>query len=108
MTDAWRQAWVTALDALEADVEAVERMIEDEHRQQDLPAAAPTWEPKPQLGPVPADLRTRAEVILSRQLAAARASAAAMTMNRRQTAFATRVEAGSAGKSVPSYLDRAV
>jgi hypothetical protein len=31
-----------------------------------------------------------------------------MTTNRRQQAFADRVEVGKAGKSVPSYLDRAV
>jgi hypothetical protein len=107
MTEPWRQAWVAALDALEADVESVERMIGDEHRQQDL-AAATAWAPAPELGPLPVDLKKRADDILARQLAAARASAAAMTTNRRQQAFADRVEVGKAGKSVPSYLDRAV
>jgi hypothetical protein len=107
MTEPWRQAWVSALDALEADVESVERMIQEEHRQQELPAAT-TWAPPSELGPLPVDLKARADAILARQLAAARASALAMTTNRRQQAFADRVEVGKAGKSVPSYLDRAV
>jgi hypothetical protein len=107
MTEPWRQAWVTALDALEADVESIERMIEDEHRQRDLPAAKP-WEPSPELGPLPQDLKARANDILARQLAAAHASATAITTNRRQQAFAERIEVGTSGKSTPSYVDRAV
>jgi hypothetical protein len=107
VTEAWRQEWVTALDALEADVESVERMISDEHLYQDVPATTP-WAPGPELGPLPPDLRRRADDILARQLAAAKASAVAITTNRRQTAFADRIEAGSAGKAVSSYLDRAV
>ena len=105
---AWRDAWVEALDALEADVETVERMIADEHRSQDAAAASSWTPPGPQLGPLPLELRNRADDILARQLAAAKAAAAAITTNRRQTAFAARIEAGSAGKSVPSYLDLAV
>jgi hypothetical protein len=104
VADDWRQAWVTALDALEADVEAVERMIAEEHRSQELPAATP-WAPPPGVGPLPLDLRPRADGILARQLEAARAVATAMTANRRQTAFATRVEVGAQGRRVPIYID---
>jgi hypothetical protein len=107
MGDAWRQAWVSALDALEADVDVVEKMIEDEHRAQDLTSAAP-WAPPQGLGTIPLDLRPRADEILARQLAAASQAAAAITANRRQTAFAARVEVGSGGKSLPSYLDCAI
>jgi hypothetical protein len=107
MADDWRQAWIAALDELEADVEAVERMISEEHRSQELPAAAP-WTPPPGLGPVPLDLRPRADFILTRQLAAARAAALAITANRRQTAFAARVEVGTPGKGIPTYIDCAV
>jgi hypothetical protein len=107
MADSWRQAWVTALDALEADVAAVEQMIQDEHRRRDLPIATP-WNPPAGLGPLPLDLRPRADSILARQLEAARAAALAITANRRQTAFAARVEVGTAGKSVPSYVDYAM
>jgi hypothetical protein len=107
MGDTWRQAWVSALDALEADVEVVEKMIEDEHRSQDSTPATP-WAPPTGLGTIPLDLRPRADEILARQLAAARAASAAITANRRQTAFAARVEVGSGGKSLPSYLDCAM
>jgi len=104
MTDDWRSAWVRALDELEADVEAVERMIMEEHRSQDLPVTSP-WRPAPGLGSLPLDLRPRADSILSRQLAAAKAAALAITANRRQTAFAAKVEVGTAGKAIPSYVD---
>jgi hypothetical protein len=107
MADAWRHAWIAALDELEADVEAVERMITEEHRSQELPAATP-WAPPPGLGPLPLDLRPRADCILARQLAAAQAAAMAITANRRQTAFAARVEVGTPGKGVPSYIDCAM
>jgi hypothetical protein len=107
MAEDWRDVWIAALDELEADVEAVERMIRDEHRNQELLASGP-WMPPPGLGPIPTDLRPRADIILTRQLEAARAAALAITANRRQTAFASRVEVGTAGKSVPSYLDCAL
>jgi hypothetical protein len=104
MADDWRHAWIDALDAMEADVEAVEQMICDEHRRRDLPAAV-TWEPPVGLAPLPVDLRSRAELILARQLEVARALSTAITANRRQTAFAARIEVGTQGKAVPSYVD---
>jgi len=107
MTHAWRDAWVAALDALEADVEAVEKMIADEHRLQELPLATP-WAPPQGLGPLPLELRPRADIIMTRQLAAALAVATAITANRQQTRFAARVEVGTAGKQIPSYVDRAM
>jgi hypothetical protein len=107
MVGDWRQAWITALDALEADVEAVENMIRDEHRRRDLPMATP-WEPPAGLGPLPLDLRSRADCILTRQLEAAHALSLAITANRRQTAFASRVEVGTPGKAIPSYVDYAM
>ena len=107
MADEWRSVWISALDELEADVEAVERMISEEHRSRELPAADP-WSPPPGIGPIPLDLRPRADFILTRQLEAAKAAATAIVANRRQTAFASRVEVGTAGKGVPSYIDCAI
>jgi hypothetical protein len=107
MSGDWRSTWVEALDELEADVEVIEEMIRDEHRIQELPAATP-WEPPPGIGALPLDLRPRADDILTRQLEAARAAALAITANRRQTAFASRVEVGTSGKGVPSYIDCAM
>jgi hypothetical protein len=107
MSGDWRNEWVAALDALEADVDAIERMIEEEHRSQELPLATP-WSPPAGLGPLPLELRPRADHILSRQIAAAQAVAMAITTNRRQTAFAARVEVGTVGKMPPSYVDYAM
>ena len=107
MADEWRRAWVDALDALEADVDAVEQMITDEHRRRDLPAAIP-WEPPVGLAALPPELRPRADLILARQLEAAQALSLAITANRQQKAFAARVEVGTPGKAVPSYLDCAM
>ena len=103
----WRSAWVEALDALEADVDAVEQMIKDEHRRKDLPAAI-AWEPPTGMASIPQELRPRADVILARQLQAAQALSLAMTTNRRQTAFAARIEVGTPGKAIPSYVDCAM
>ncbi|AGZ46337.1 hypothetical protein [Actinoplanes friuliensis] len=107
MADEWRAAWITALDELEADVDAVERMITQEHRNQELAEATP-WAPPEGIGPIPLDLRPRADYILTRQLEVAQAAAIAMTANRRQTAFAARVEVGTAGKGIPTYIDCAM
>jgi hypothetical protein len=100
----WREEWVAALDALEADVETVERLIADEHRAQALPAADP-WSPPAGLSALPLDLKPRADRILARQIAAAQAVSMAIIGNRRQTAFAAKIEVGTAGKAIPSYLD---
>jgi hypothetical protein len=107
VADSWRQAWVEALDALEADVETVEWMIQEEHRNRDLPPAT-NWAPPTGLGPIPLDLRPRADDILARQIAAALAASTAMTANRKQNAFASRVEVGTGGKAMPSYVDCAM
>jgi hypothetical protein len=104
MADSWRQTWIEALDAMEADVDIVEQMIKDEHDRRDLPPAM-SWEPPAGLGRIPVELRPRADVILARQLEVAQALSMALTANRRQTAFAERVEAGAPGKAVPSYVD---
>jgi hypothetical protein len=47
-------------------------------------------------------------VILTRQLAAARELSTAMGTNRRQAAFAAKVETGRGGKATPSYVDCAI
>ena len=44
----------------------------------------------------------------ARREAAAQALASAITVNRRQAAFASRVEAGDTGKATPSYVDCAM
>lgn len=104
----WRDAWVAALDELEADVGVVEAALEDEHRRRDLPSAESHWTVPTGLNPLPAELRPRADAILARQLAAARDLATAMSTNRRQAAAAARIEVGDPGKTPPNYVDFAL
>jgi hypothetical protein len=97
---------VTALDELEADVDQVELLLANDHRVRDLPPADP-WSPPDGLGPLPLDLRPRADAILSRQIAATQALALMMATNRRQSEMATRIEAGDEPRR-PAYLDCAI
>ena len=103
----WRSAWVAALDALDADVAAVEQMLVQEHRIRDLPHADP-WSPPAGMGPLPLDLRPRADAILNRQASAAQQLILAIASNRRQAAFVAKVEVGDSGKAPPTYVDRAM
>lgn len=103
----FRAAWKAALDELEADVDQVEAMLADDHMRRDHPVTNP-WSPPQGLGPLPLDLRPRADGILTRQLAAARDLALALGTNRKQAAFAARIETGSAGAARPSYIDAAI
>jgi hypothetical protein len=105
--DKWRDAWVAALDALDADVGRVEQLLADGQRVRDLPITDP-WSPPPGLGPLPLDLCPRADAILARQLNATRELAVAIAANRRQALFASKVESGGYGKAPPTYVDRAM
>ncbi|BFU42127.1 hypothetical protein [Krasilnikovia sp. MM14-A1004] len=106
MTENWRGAWTAALDELEMDVSATEAMLAEEHRHAETPPAS-GWHPPPGLGPLPLDLRPRADEILTRQLAAAHEIARRLTANRQQTAVTARIETGEAVKR-PVYLDCAM
>ena len=104
----WHGAWVAALDALEADVAQIEAMLTEEHRLRDAPVVDP-WTPPEGLGPLPLDLRPRADAILTRQIAAAGAIVAAIAGNRRQAQLAGRIEAGrQALPTRPAYVDCAM
>jgi len=58
-------------------------------------------------GPLPLDLRPRADEILNRQLAAAEALTVALAANHRQAEMLARVEAGASPRR-PSYADCAL
>ncbi|MBG0818567.1 hypothetical protein [Planomonospora sp. ID82291] len=103
-TGEWRTAWAAALDSLEMDVAATEAMLSGDHRAREIAPADP-WSPPEGLGPLPLDLRPRADAILARQLAAAQALALAMVGNRRQAAMVARVESGSDGAARPVYIN---
>jgi len=102
----WRAEWTEALDALELDVERAEAMLTEEHRNADEPAADP-WRPPAHIGPLPLDLRPRADEILARQIAAAEAIASRLASNRQQSAVVARMETGESVKR-PVYLDCAM
>jgi hypothetical protein len=103
----WQQAWTAALDVLEADVTEVESMLTAEHRQRDTPITN-AWRPPVGLGPLPLDLRPRADAILNRQIVAATAVTRAIAMNRKQATVAARIEAGQQGAPRPAYVDCAM
>lgn len=102
----WHQVWCQVLDELELDVAGVEAMLAEERRLREQPLPDP-WSPPPGIGPLPLDLRPRADAILQRQFAAAQAIAHALATNRQQSAMLARVETGQpTGR--PAYLDCAL
>jgi hypothetical protein len=106
-TAGWVNAWTAALDALDADVAAVEALLVSDHGQRDHPVVDP-WSPPEGLGPLPIDLRPRADAVFQRQLAAARAITLALATNRRQANAVARIESGGQGAPVPAYVDCAM
>jgi hypothetical protein len=103
----WRAEWVAALDALEADVEAIEALIMDDHQLREHPLADP-WTPPVGLGPLPLDLTPRADAILARQLSATKVLVTTIAVNRRQAAVMSRIEVGHQGTPRPAYVDQAL
>jgi hypothetical protein len=103
MTD-WQHAWATVLDELELDVTRTEALLADVQRERDLPISDP-WTPPAGLGPLPLDLRPRADSLLARQFAAVAAVACALATTRRQAAVAGLLEAGQ-DVLRPSYVDQ--
>jgi hypothetical protein len=105
MTPEWRKEWEAALDALEIDVSAAETLLADDQRMRERPVSDP-WHPPAGLGPLPLDLRPRADAILTRQLAVAEAIASALVTNRRQAALLGKMK--SAPQARPAYVDCAM
>jgi hypothetical protein len=103
--DEWRRQWVAALDGLELDVFTTAALLNDEHRARELPAPEP-WRPPAGLGPLPADLRPRADAILGRQIAVAEALTRTLSTNRRQAALTARLQSNSSAPG-PAFIDTA-
>jgi hypothetical protein len=103
----WRSAWIQALDELEADLYEVEERLRTDQFMRDTPPADP-WSPPEGMGPLPLDLRPRADRVLARQIAVAGAIATAIASNRRQAAMANRIELFDSGATRPAYLDQAI
>jgi hypothetical protein len=107
VSGAWREAWTAALDELEADVSHIEALLDEDHRVRDHPLSDP-WTPPEGIGPLPLELRPRADAILARQIAAATAVTAALATNRRQATLAARIETGGQPAPRPAYVDCAM
>jgi hypothetical protein len=99
----WTQAWVAALDRLELDVDATERMLtglpvsvaeSQEHR----------WTAPTGIGPLPASLNERAMQINARQIEVARRVALALGATRREADLAHRLSQ-STNDAPPVYVD---
>jgi hypothetical protein len=110
--DAFRAAWVSALDALELDVEHAEALLRSAAGAPadgpDEPAPAPGgWTVPVVHGPLPDDLAARAAAVLERQLRAGEELARAMSGNRRHAALAARLDSGGR-RERPVFLDRAL
>ena len=102
----WQGAWAAALDRLESDVASAEALLVEEHLLRELPLTNP-WRPPAGLGPLPVDLRPRADQVLARQLAVAERLAAVMTGTARQAAVITRIDNGHEAPR-PNYVDCAM
>ncbi|HET9143751.1 hypothetical protein [Actinophytocola sp.] len=102
----WQGAWAAALDRLESDVASAEALLAEDHLLRELPPAAP-WQPPAGIGPLPVDLRPRADQVLARQLAVAERLAAVMTGTARQVAVLGRIDRGQEAPR-PNYVDCAM
>ncbi len=103
----WRNAWVAALDELDLSIEQAEALLVSDHEAREYRVPDP-WQPPQGLGPLPLDLKPRADAILARQLATSRALAQAMVVNRQQSALLSRVDQTRRGVPRPAYIDCAM
>ncbi len=106
----WEAAWACALDTMQIDVEAAERLLGALHADQDLPQAdevlAARWTPPGGLGPVPRPLVERATALVRRQQELALRLVEATHVNRRHARAA--VSLREQAPAVPVYLDVAL
>ena len=104
----WVGAWTAALDGLELDVARAEALLaRDEPAVESAWAAAAAttgWTPPELPGPLPAQLRRRAESILTRQIGVSHELTRAMADSRRHRRLAERLEPGPDAR-VPVFLD---
>ncbi|MHB1064515.1 MAG: hypothetical protein ACYC1Z_08535 [Georgenia sp.] len=98
--DPFHDRWVAVLTELELSVDDAEASL----RANQPPPARP-WAPPSGLGPMPAALRTRAELLVSRQTEVARQITEAASMGRRQARAMRSMRA--MGPAVPVYVDTA-
>ncbi|GAA2976599.1 hypothetical protein [Actinokineospora diospyrosa] len=104
---AWNLAWATALDRLESDVASAEALLTEEHMLRELPKFDP-WTPPAGLGPLPLDMRPRADAVLRRQLEVATKLAAAMSGAAMHSLVVGKMVEDRRDPARPSYVDVAM
>ena len=105
--DHWREAWTSALSAVELDVDAAEELIHRLHRGEDAPDTPVTgeWVAPALLGPVPAEFADRARLLAQRQLDVSERLVAALTYTRAQRRVLQRLEQPA---PPPVFIDTAL
>lgn len=104
----WHEAWSIALEALELDVVEAERLLALGRPAADaneLMTGVAAWSPPRLAGPLPVELRARAEAILARQLRVADDLVRAMGSNRREVQVARKMNSGSVDRTRPVFVD---
>lgn len=104
MDDAWRAAWVAALDELELTLEDTERLLRGHHPGE---AEVPRWTPPTIPSPMPADLLPRVEELVARQRDVVAATLQAMAGAKQQLDLVDRVARLHAARHAdrPVYVD---
>lgn len=89
------------------DVQAAEALLATDHLVRELPLPDP-WSPLAGMGPLPLDLRPRADAILTRQIAAGEAISRALVGNRRQANLLGQLDTDRRPPRRPAYIDCAM
>ncbi|WP_432486127.1 hypothetical protein [Kineococcus esterisolvens] len=106
--DHWRDAWRSALRAVELDVDAAEDLIDRlHHEDDDVPEQAPAgdWIAPGLLGPVPAEFADRARALLRRQADVTERLAEAMVQIRSQRRGLAKLDRA---ERAPVFIDKAL
>jgi hypothetical protein len=99
----WDTAWAAALDVLELGVVEAEGLLSASHL---IPATrGQRWVPPELPGPLPGNLRARAEAILDRQVRVSHQLAHGMAVNRRELRLAQRMNSGTMDRTTPAFVD---
>lgn len=103
----WQHAWEAALAGLELDLHAAEALLHAVHdgTHDDLPAALGSWTPPAGIGPLPATLAERAQLVLERQIAVIEQIAHATTRSRQHLEMQRRM--ADRAPSRPLFVDAA-
>ncbi|WP_432535506.1 hypothetical protein [Kineococcus arenarius] len=104
---AWRRSWAAALDRVELDVDAAERLLGALHAGAAAAEAVvpPVWAPPALTGPVPDEHAERARLLLQRQLDVSEQLARALVHTRTQVAALRKLERA---EPQPVFVDRAL